>query len=330
MTGTAACPGRSLHRGTQQEERPGRIAVPVQKTSLAVCRMPHYSPGIMKSLLPLFLLAFTSPLVVAGDEPAPGGANVSVSLVSDQDGVAAAKPFTVALRMEHKPHWHTYWLNPGIGQETSVKWNLPDGFTAGPVLWPVPRVKETAIGNQHVYEGTVLLLTEITPPATLAAGSAITIAGTVDWLCCDEGDSCLPGQKDVTLSLSAKEPVVNAAVKRAFDAVRSQQPQPSAAWKVEVADGGTETVFTLTPGDGANPKPGAIYFFDTAKVIETEPQKARAKNGKFILTLKKREQTTEEAALPLPAGFLHASKGWLKKGPHPALAVTVGKSQPVR
>ncbi len=282
-----------------------------------------------------FLLSFlllTASLASAQDDPLstlPGGAaKVTASLVSDQDGVVAGMPFTVALKLDHKPHWHTYWINPGIGQATTVKWNLPDGFTAGPLIWPVPHVKETEIGNQHVYEDTALLLTEITPPATLAPNSAVKIAARANWLLCEEGGSCVPGHEDVSLALTAKEPAVNAALKSAFDAVRAQQPQPSAAWKVESADAEAQIVFTLMPGDGANPDPGTIYFFDTAKVIETEPQKAEAKNGTFILTLKKREATEDETALPPVAGFLYASKGWLKDGSQPALAVTIAAADP--
>lgn len=256
------------------------------------------------------------------DAPVAATPNVVVSLIAEQDGVVAGKPFTVALKMEHKPHWHTYWINPGLGVPTSVKWILPEGFTAGPLIWPVPLMKETEIGNLHIYEGTRLLLTEITPPASITADGKVTIAGTVSWLGCDEGDTCVPGQKDVSLTLSVKEPVVNAEVKREFDNVRSQQPQSSAAWKVETADSATQTVITLTPGKGANPHPGKIYFFDSTGVIENEPQKAVAKDGKFTLTLKKREPAGDETSVPPPAGFLLGSKGWLQNGSQHALAVT--------
>ncbi len=293
--------------------------------------MPHPSLPIMRFLLPLFLLTATR--LIAQDDPfagLPGGAaNVTASLISEQDGVAAGKPFSVALKLEHQPHWHTYWINPGIGQATTVKWELPDGFTAGPLIWPVPHVKETEIGNQHVYEDSVLLLTEITPPATLAADSDVKIAGKVNWLLCEDGGSCVPGHQDVSLTLKTKEPAMNAEVKKAFDAVRVQQPQPQpASWTVATSDTETQTVFTLTPGPGANSDPGTIYFFDTSKVIETEPQKAEAKDGKFILTLKKREATEDETALPPLAGFLHASKGWLPGGSQPALAVTIETADP--
>ena len=29
------------------------------------------------------------------------------------EGVAAGKPVWLGLRIEHQPHWHTYWKNPG-------------------------------------------------------------------------------------------------------------------------------------------------------------------------------------------------------------------------
>jgi DsbC/DsbD-like thiol-disulfide interchange protein len=34
-------------------------------------------------------------------------------------GVQPGRPFDVALRLAHDPHWHTYWINPGTGLPTT-------------------------------------------------------------------------------------------------------------------------------------------------------------------------------------------------------------------
>jgi thiol:disulfide interchange protein len=116
-------------------------------------------------------------------------------------------------------------------------------------------------------------------------------------------------------------------VKKHFDAVRAQQPQHSDAWKVEISeaaaageDNPATVTFTLIPGENANPDPGAIYFFDASKVLETDPQKPEIKDGKIILTIARKEVEAGEKATA-PAGFLHAPKGWLKDGTVTALAV---------
>jgi DsbC/DsbD-like thiol-disulfide interchange protein/cytochrome c biogenesis protein CcdA len=279
------------------------------------------------------LLLLSAALATAQDDPfadalAPpgGGKQVTPSLVSEQDGIVAGTPFTVALKMEHAPGWHTYWINPGIGNPVSVEWKLPEGFTAGPILWPVPHVLEGPIGNLHAYEDTAYLLTEITPPATLTTGASLDFAAKVKWMVCNES-SCINSSGDVSLKLTVKEPVINEAVKKHFDTVRAQQPQASDAWKIEISetpaageDEPAKVTLTLTPGERANPDPGAIYFFDASKVLETDPQKPESKDGTIILTIARKE-VEEGKTPPAPGGFLYAPKGWLKDGSVAALTV---------
>ncbi len=279
------------------------------------------------------LLFLTAALATAQDDPfaeataAPGrGKNVTVSLVSEQDGIVAGQPFTVALKLKHHAAWHTYWINTSTGQATSVKWTLPEGFSAGPIQWPLPHVSEGILGMQHTYGGTVYLLTEIKPPATLS-GTKVKLWGTVTWLECDDTAGCDPGgPKEVSLKLPVKDPAVNPELKKEFDAVRAQQPMSTNAWKVELAevpaageDEPAAVTFTLTPGEGANPDPGTIYFFGASKALETDPQKPETRDGKIILTIARKEVEEGETPQP-PAGFFHAPKGWLKDGSMPALA----------
>ena len=57
--------------------------------------------------------------------------HVTASLVATEASVQSGRPITVAIRLEHDAHWHTYWLNPGTGYPTSIAWQLPPGWTAG-------------------------------------------------------------------------------------------------------------------------------------------------------------------------------------------------------
>ena len=43
--------------------------------------------------------------------PLPGRAQVTATLVSAVASVEPGTPFTVAVRLEHKEHWHSYWVN---------------------------------------------------------------------------------------------------------------------------------------------------------------------------------------------------------------------------
>ena len=46
--------------------------------------------------------------------------------------MAPGKPLWLGLQIEHAPHWHTYWKNPGdSGLPTTLAWALPPGFASG-------------------------------------------------------------------------------------------------------------------------------------------------------------------------------------------------------
>ena len=67
------------------------------------------------------------------------------------------------------PHWHTYWKFPGdAGLPTEIKWKLPAGWKVGEIQWPIPlRLTEPGDIQIYGYHDEVLLMQEITPPASL-------------------------------------------------------------------------------------------------------------------------------------------------------------------
>ncbi len=96
---------------------------------------------------------------------------VHADLLADTTAVAPGKPFTVGLRLKMQPHWHTYWQYSGdAGLPTKITWQLPEGFKAGPIQWPVPE-KIVSPGDiiNYGYDDEVVLLTEITPARAAAA-----------------------------------------------------------------------------------------------------------------------------------------------------------------
>ena len=240
---------------------------------------------------------------------------VTASLQAGATALVPGQPLDVALKLVHPEHWHTYWLNPGIGVPTSLKWDLPAGWTTTPLVWPVPQVKTSELGNMHIYEGTTYLFTTLTPPATLTPGSSITLKASAKWLVCDEGSTCNPGGSELSLTLpaaTAAEPVP--AIQAELAKVQAVQAKTSPAWQVKLDPKWT---LTLTPGEGANPDPGEIYFFDHTKAVTTEPPVITREGNVIRLALKPSDEESSDA----PAGFVHASKGWLKDGTVPSLAV---------
>jgi len=65
----------------------------------------------------LFAILFAA---LAWAVPAPAQTQVRATLVAADSAIQPGRPFTVALRLQHKEHWHTYWINPGTGLATSL------------------------------------------------------------------------------------------------------------------------------------------------------------------------------------------------------------------
>src|SRR5947208_7993887 len=95
---------------------------------------------------------------------------VRAELLADTDAIVPGKPFTAGLCLRMEPGWHTYWQYSGdSGMPTHIEWQLPPGFKAGEIQWPIPE-KTIEPGDlwTYAYHDEVLLLVEITPPAQIA------------------------------------------------------------------------------------------------------------------------------------------------------------------
>ena len=136
------------------------------------------------------------------------------------EGVAPGKPLWLGLQIQHQPHWHTYWLNPGdSGLPTRFDWTLPAGFTAGPIEWPTPRPLPIGPLMNYGYEGMLLLPVAINVPADFS-GDSLAVALHAEWLVCK--DVCIPESGDFALTLPAR--AATAVHGALFDAARGAAP----------------------------------------------------------------------------------------------------------
>jgi len=148
---------------------------------------------------------------------------VQAELLADTTAIKPGQPFTLAVRLHTKEGWHTYWKYPGdSGLPTKIKWNLPTGFTAGDLQFPIPTEIDLP-GNliNYGYEGDVTLLTQLTPPKDLPIGTPIDIEANVSWLVCEK--VCIQGKATLKLQLPVTDaaPPANTEI---FAAARSQMP----------------------------------------------------------------------------------------------------------
>ena len=122
---------------------------------------------------PLGSAFFAAAMLTAGLQSASGQTYegrelVKASLVADVNAIVPGKPFTAGLLLRMVPKWHTYWKFPGdAGLPTEIKWSLPPGWKVGEIQWPIPlHLSEPGDIQIYGYHDEVLLLQEITPPAS--------------------------------------------------------------------------------------------------------------------------------------------------------------------
>ena len=86
--------------------------------------------------LPVAALAFI--FTVLRVEAAPVRDNfVEAELITEYESIQPGQDFVVGVRLKIDPTWHTYWINSGeSGFPTTIKWELSEGFEAGPMQFP--------------------------------------------------------------------------------------------------------------------------------------------------------------------------------------------------
>jgi thiol:disulfide interchange protein/DsbC/DsbD-like thiol-disulfide interchange protein len=200
--------------------------------------------------------------------------HVTAELVARQAGVAPGQTVAIGLRLQHIPHWHTYWRNPGdSGLPTKLSWQLPPGAVAGDIEWPAPQRLPFGPLMSFGYEGDLLLPLRFTAPADAQPGSTLALSAEASWLVCRE--VCIPENATLTLALpvvAAGSPAQPTALASRFDAAERQRPQPLTGWRAELLRAGRDLQFRLTR-DGATPAavqlPAVQVFPYTEQLLES-------------------------------------------------------------
>jgi thiol:disulfide interchange protein DsbD len=195
---------------------------------------------MLPRLLAATLLALPCALALPGTAWAAGDLSGSVVttpqvraelLAHAPEGVTPGKLLWLGLAIQHQPHWHSYWKNPGdSGLPTSLQWTLPPGFEAGAIEWPTPRPLPIGPLMNYGYEGALLLPVAVTVPAGFA-GDNLTVALHAEWLVCK--DVCIPESGDFKLNLPARAATAGQAVR--FAAARAALPQTLPGVAAQVA-----------------------------------------------------------------------------------------------
>jgi len=222
----------------------------------------------------------------------PGANQVKATLLGASDGIAPGESVTVGIQLDIADHWHTYWINPGdSGKATTVSWELPEGFTAGPVQFPAPSTFTTAGMIGYGYEGKVIHLVEITAPASASIGSEVTLSGQAKWLVCDPS-RCMPGQAslELVLPIKAASDIQPTADTELLAGASAPTSPPRASLTFEATE--TEITFSIVgaPDLGAAPK----IFVESSDLVAHDKAPVISKQGDLTtITLPKHEYFSE-------------------------------------
>ncbi len=177
--------------------------------------------------------------------------NVKARLVSETAAIGPGQSVWVALELNIRDGWHTYWRNPGdSGQATTLAWTLPPGFTAGDIVWTTPHRFDLPPLVNYGYAGHAVHLVKITAPRELKSGSMALLQAKAAWLVCS--DVCIPEDAQLQLKLptAAGAGAVDSKDAALFTAARSDLPNPQpAATGARMQDG--RLVLTLGSAWGA-------------------------------------------------------------------------------
>ena len=201
-------------------------------------------------------------------------------------GLGAGQPVWLGLKIEHQPHWHTYWKNPGdSGLPTTLAWTLPAGAAAGDIEWPAPQRLPIGPLMNYGYEGTLLLPVAVTLPAGGADGG-LEVKLRADWLVCK--DVCIPEGGDFVIKLPAQTSIASHAA--LFDAAHAAAPRlvPEARATASVEGGAIQVRVDGLPSAWQGKT--LAFFPETAGVINNAAVlQARWQGGQW------------QAAVPLDA-----------------------------
>lgn len=234
---------------------------------------------------------------------------LDISLISENSSISAGKPFTVGLHLQHHPGYHTYWINPGIvGIPTSIKWKLPEGFTASPIQWPFPERSSMAGHPCYGYERNVVLMATITPLEEISA-QTLTFSASAQWMCCAQ--NCHPGFQDFNLSLPVTgKAKLDSNTVDLFKKARAELPQqPPVDLNVRLlskVDAAQIELVIKTPIVKQ-----AYFFSEDGQTSSDQIQKTKTqKNGHLELTLLRSEFSPKGATM-LP-GILRLDSSFYK------------------
>jgi thiol:disulfide interchange protein DsbD len=195
--------------------------------------------------------------------PGPVARTENVTLSLAVEGRAAPNAtIWLAVAQKIRPHWHTYWRNPGdSGLPTTIDWALPAGVSAGAIQWPKPSRFDIGPLVNLGFSDEAILLVPMTFGTDLPR-APLVLQAKVDWLVCEE--ICIPEQATVAIDLATATP--DPAL---FERARAALPK---SWPGTIAIEAKAQSLEMTLRGGPKAIAGKPYFFpDAQDAIDPTP-----------------------------------------------------------
>ena len=235
--------------------------------------------------------------------------HVEAELLAERTAATAGKPVLVGLRLRMEEHWHTYWKNPGdSGLPTKIQWKLPEGWSAGPILWPHPEAQRVGPLMNYGYSDEVVLLSELTPPADAKPGP-VALAADASWLVCK--DICIPEKASLSLAfaVAADDPPENKDLAALFAKARAQLPATLTGWQAQSAITGNKLTLRFMPPEGALAPAKVAFFPYRENFVDHPAAQTLARDGAGMRLELKLVEPVEKNVGDV-AGVLVAESAW--------------------
>lgn len=236
--------------------------------------------------------AVLHPLSTAGQPGMMDDHPARASLLAEHTAFVPGTTTRIGIFMEMQPEWYTYWDGQNdSGFAAEVVLDLPEGFTAGEILWPAPK-RKISPGDilDHVYEREVLLMIPITVAADVPARQRATISAQVDWLVCRE--ACIPGGAKVSVTLpveTAGAPLQAGRRAELFTRTTQRLPRPLPELNSPISYTRNGDLLSLV-APGASKI--AFYPANDCAPLENPLRNAQADGPGLDLSLSRPEQST--------------------------------------
>jgi len=224
--------------------------------------------------------------------------HVHVQLVFPQGSLYPNASNDAGIYFKLEPGWHVYWKNAGdSGEPPRIKWTLPEGISAEPLMFPAPKRLPLGPLMDFGYEDEVLFPFKLDVAKTVKAGPAVLHA-KVDWLVCRE--VCIPGKAELeeAIRVFPQEPMVaitSPSDLALFGRLVKLLPSPLPATAKAIFQP-TSTGFRLGVDTGQRESTAEFFPADQDILDNPAPQKLTPTPTGFVLGLKKDANLTANPA----------------------------------